>query len=153
MQEIQQDTIQVKILYHNNGCIFLTPSCIFFNKFKKFLFVSDCSKLPKSMTKKANRKNHFSKNRYFPKGCPGAVWSNGKPSKKYCRGKMDKDGYPKFLWWNTCCIWKGSKCRDNPKFKSKKNVIVSIGTMVEVPGPPYDITKAKTIVDISRHLN
>ena len=114
---------------------------------------NNCTELSNSMTKRENKRNQ-QKYGSFPKGCPGAVWPNGKPSKKYCRGNgMDKWGNPKLLWHNTCCIWKGSKCRDNPKFKSKKNVIVSIGTMVEVPGPPYDITKAKTIVDISRHLS
>ena len=74
-----------------------------------FLCVSDCWKKPKSVSKKANPN--------FPKGCPGAVWSNGKPSKKYCRGKTKLKTYNS--WMKTCCIWKRSKCRLNPKFLFK----------------------------------
>ena len=82
-----------------------------------------CKELSNSMAKRENKRNQ-QKYGSFPKGCPGAVWPNGKPSKKYCRGNgMDKWGNPKLLWHNTCCIWKGSKCRHNPKYRYKKNVI------------------------------
>ena len=67
--------------------------------------------------------NSMSKNQKpdFPKGCSGAVWPNGKPSKKYCRGKgKSKVSYP---WWKTCCIWYRSKCIQNPKYKLKSVVI------------------------------
>jgi len=40
-----------------------------------------------------------------PKGCAGAVWTNGSPAKKYCDGQ---DG--KYPWWAACCEWTGSKC-------------------------------------------
>jgi len=54
----------------------------------------DCSVEPQSM-------NGPSK----PKGCAGAVWTNGSPAKKYCDGQ---DG--KYPWWAACCEWTGSKC-------------------------------------------
>ena len=93
------------------GIIFPTiPSCKFFNQFP--FYTSDCTDLPNSM----------SKNHNFPKGCPGAVWSNGKPSRKYCRGKgKSKVSYP---WWKTCCIWSRSRCIKNPKYKSKASSVV-----------------------------
>ena len=93
------------------GIIFPTiPSCKFFNQFP--FYTSDCTDLPNSM----------SKNHNFPKGCPGAVWSNGKPSRKYCRGKgKSKVSYP---WWKTCCIWSRSRCIKNPKSKSKASSVV-----------------------------
>ena len=54
----------------------------------------DCKVLPGSM----NGGN-------WKKGCPGAVWGNGQPSKSYC---TDTQGlYP---WWSACCEWKGNKC-------------------------------------------
>jgi len=37
-----------------------------------------------------------------PKGCPGAVWSDGSPSSTYCQ-KEDS-------WWSDCCTWTGSSC-------------------------------------------
>jgi len=44
-----------------------------------------------------------------PRGCPGAVWSNGKPASTYCNGKGGK--YP---WWKDCCQWKGGSCKPKP---------------------------------------
>ena len=41
-----------------------------------------------------------------PRGCPGAVWSNGKPAGSYCSGKGGK--YP---WWRDCCQWKDGSCK------------------------------------------
>ena len=82
---------------------------------------NNCTELSNSMTKRENKRNQ-QKYGSFPKGCPGAVWPNGKPSKKYCSG-MDKWGNPNSLWHSTCCIWKGSKCMHNPKYRYKKNVI------------------------------
>ena len=35
----------------------------------------------------------------YPKGCAGAVWSNGKPSGKYCTGNGGKDSG--FQWTRT----------------------------------------------------
>jgi len=47
-----------------------------------------CSVLPMSM----NGSKH-------PRGCPGAVWSNGGASRSYCtNGK-------RFPWWKDCCKW------------------------------------------------
>lgn len=39
-----------------------------------------------------------------PRGCPGAVWTNGKPSKTYCGGK-NVSGQQEFPWYNHCCVW------------------------------------------------
>ena len=60
----------------------------------------DCSSLPKSM----NGDDH-------PRGCPGAVWSDGRPSSGYCSGG-NNDKYP---WWATCCKFdtKQNKCVPN----------------------------------------
>ena len=45
----------------------------------------------------------------WTKGCPGAVWANGQPSKFYC---TDTQGlYP---WWAACCEWKNDKCYAKP---------------------------------------
>ena len=41
----------------------------------------------------------------WKKGCPGAVWSNGKPSKSYCKNTSGR--HP---WWAACCEWKVDKC-------------------------------------------
>jgi hypothetical protein len=51
----------------------------------------DCAALPISM-------NGVS----FPRGCSGAVWSSGSPSKTYCQGSQGK-----YLWWAACCQWDG----------------------------------------------
>ena len=48
-----------------------------------------CAILPTSM----NGAGH-------PKGCPGAVYSNGAPSSGYCSGQGGS--YP---WWSKCCDW------------------------------------------------
>ena len=49
-----------------------------------------------------------------PKGCPGAVYSNGDPSKQYCEG--DWSGSGRFPWWEPCCEWKQSVgCRAKSK--------------------------------------
>lgn len=55
---------------------------------------ADCYTLPGSMQGSSH-----------PRGCPGAVWSNGSPSKKYCSG----DDY-KYPWWGHCCRWKNGEC-------------------------------------------
>ena len=39
------------------------------------------------------------------KGCPGAVYSNGSPAKRYCDGEGGKRP-----WYKECCTWKGGKC-------------------------------------------
>jgi len=36
----------------------------------------------------------------FPRGCSGAVWKSGTPSRTYCQGSQGK--YP---WWAACCQW------------------------------------------------
>ena len=61
----------------------------------------DCSKLPVSM----NGDSH-------PKGCAGAVWSNGEASKTYCDGKNSGVELPflTYPWWAHCCVWDGAKC-------------------------------------------
>ena len=38
------------------------------------------------------------------KGCHGAVWSDGSPSKQYC---VNDDKFP---WWKKCCQWHAGKC-------------------------------------------
>merc|ERR1712087_720772 len=49
----------------------------------------DCTDLPTSMNGDS-----------FPRGCSGALWASGEPSKPYCEGK--KGTYP---WWGACCQW------------------------------------------------
>merc|ERR1719215_91030 len=48
----------------------------------------DCKSLPRSM-------NGGSK----PRGCPGAVYQNGKPSWKYCAGLGNSGSSVKYPWW------------------------------------------------------
>ena len=40
-----------------------------------------------------------------PKGCHGAVLSNGTPIKSYCEGNGGKSP-----WWKDCCTWTGKEC-------------------------------------------
>ena len=63
-----------------------------------FTNVGKCSKLPESMNGVA-----------YPIGCPGAVWSNGNSSDKYCAG-LDSNGAMSYPWWKDCCKWDGTKC-------------------------------------------
>ena len=44
----------------------------------------------------------------YPKGCPGAVLSNGTPVKSYCEGNNGKNP-----WWKDCCTWTGKECVPN----------------------------------------
>ena len=55
--------------------------------------------------------------RFYPKGCPGAVYIDNNPSATYCGGfnsAKTKIAYP---WWKKCCKWNGSLCI--PKEKGK----------------------------------
>ena len=62
-------------------------------------------------------------------GCSGAVWSSGKPSKKFCRGQDGKGRDGKHFWWSECCYWDGNSCE--PKS--------SLGKYVDcILGPPYN---------------
>jgi len=45
----------------------------------------------------------------FPKGCPGAVMSNGAPARAYC---VNSNG--RMPWYSTCCIWQANKCVPKP---------------------------------------
>ena len=56
------------------------------------IFISghDCDKLPNSR----NGAHH-------PKGCPGAVWSDGSVAYQYC---TNQDG--KWGWWGECCEYR-----------------------------------------------
>ena len=38
------------------------------------------------------------------KGCSGAVWQDGSPSKQYCGND------PKYPWWSNCCTWHEGRC-------------------------------------------
>jgi len=60
----------------------------------------DCSILPRSMNGGS-----------FPNGCPGAVYTNGDPSWKYCAGKDNagKDK-PEYEWWAECCTFDAEGC-------------------------------------------
>lgn len=61
----------------------------------------DCAALPLSMNGPSQ-----------PSGCPGAVFSDGTPSQRYCEGK---DGeYP---WWSSCCKWDGSQCKSKDEIE------------------------------------
>ena len=44
----------------------------------------------------------------FKKGCPGAVYSNGSPSKDYCMNTGSAND--RFGWWGACCKWKENQC-------------------------------------------
>ena len=57
-----------------------------------------------------------------PKGCAGAVWSNGNPSKGYCKGTSKNIQNTKQVeYYRKCCKWTGSKCVEN----SKQNLILN----------------------------
>ena len=62
-----------------------------------FIIDYDCHDLPTSMN-----------GHEFPRGCPGAVWSNGHPSRTYCKNIGESNG--RFPWWEACCKWNGHKC-------------------------------------------
>jgi len=49
-----------------------------------------------------------------PRGCAGAVWSDGSGSEKYCKGD-NVWGLSKKPWYHKCCTWNGSteKCEQN----------------------------------------
>lgn len=86
--------------FSNSGCQLGTASQIgYVNVFahrswiKDQIHSDDCNTLPMSM----NGKTHGD-------GCPGAVWSDGKPSKPYCDGE-DHEKRPVFKWWQHCCKW------------------------------------------------
>ena len=55
----------------------------------------------------------------FQEGCPGAVWFDGSPSKKYCQN----DG-GQFPWWEACCSWNGEQCV--PKGESGRIIYIYI---------------------------
>ena len=38
------------------------------------------------------------------KGCAGAVWADGSPSKQYCVNDR------KYAWWMHCCTWYSGQC-------------------------------------------
>lgn len=61
---------------------------------------ADCSILPPSY----HGPSH-------PHGCPGAVWSSGSPSKRYCDGDYEHQGDQVFPWWSQCCVWSGGSCK------------------------------------------
>ena len=60
----------------------------------------NCANLPKS----PNQGMFEGKTLNHPDGCPGAVWQNGKPSKRYCQDSV------RFPWFAKCCEWKDAKC-------------------------------------------
>lgn len=39
------------------------------------------------------------------KGCPGAAYQDGHPSRGYCQNDEGK-----YLWWQMCCYWNGKIC-------------------------------------------
>jgi len=87
---------------YKNGCCHNTKSdkAAWGRKFKIYIIQegTKCLVLPMSMN--GGR---------FPRGCPGAVWSNSKPAHTYCNGKGGK--YP---WWRDCCQWEGGSCKPKP---------------------------------------
>lgn len=60
----------------------------------------NCANLPKS----PNQGMFEGKMLNHPEGCPGAVWQNGNPSKRYCQDSV------RFPWFAKCCEWKDEKC-------------------------------------------
>jgi len=73
--------------------------------FKKVQKAFDCKLTPESMNGAA-----------FPKGCPGAVFSNSLPAQRYCDGDHKVAGDQGFPWFAACCKWDANKCitRDPP---------------------------------------
>lgn len=65
----------------------------------------------------------------YPKGCPGAVWSNRDPAQKYCG---NDDRYPR---WKKCCVWQNDKCipKGNIQvcYKFQKFSIISFHKLVD----------------------
>ena len=60
----------------------------------------------------------------FVKGCAGAVWSNGQPSRSYCRN-IGNSRY-RFPWWAACCEWVGSSTNGKCEPKDVGNKICGI---------------------------
>jgi len=59
----------------------------------------DCTVLPLSMN------GHDS-----GYGCPGAIWTDGSASQRYCMGTDMDDNVDAYPWWKTCCEWKDGAC-------------------------------------------
>ena len=50
------------------------------------------------------------------KGCAGAVWADGSPSKQYCVNDR------KYAWWMHCCTWYSGQCVPKILIKRLENV-------------------------------
>ena len=62
----------------------------------------------------------------FPKGCAGAVWSNGDPAWSYCLNR----GYgTTYSWYAYCCKWESNKCMtkfDNTDLQKSLNYLEAL---------------------------
>ena len=50
------------------------------------------------------------------KGCAGAVWVDGSPSKQYCINDR------KYAWWMYCCTWYSGQCLSKSLIKRQELV-------------------------------
>ena len=50
------------------------------------------------------------------KGCAGAVWADGSPSKQYCVNDR------KYAWWMHCCTWYSGQCVPKILIKRQEKV-------------------------------
>ena len=83
----------------------MTPNAVYVS----FLApITDCTSLPT-----------FVNGIHIGKGCAGAVWKDGSPSKQYCGND------PKFVWWANCCTWHAGKCI--PKINATSEVSYRTG--------------------------
>ena len=73
----------------------------------------------------------------YGSGCPGAVYSNGNPSRDYCQDKS---------WWKACCKWNGSQCIP----KDHKIIAASTHSNLEYGRSCYD---GPLQADMNKYLN
>lgn len=70
-------------------------------------------------------------------GCPGAVWTNGQPAKRYCDGDHKVAGDNQFPWWGHCCEW--DTTANTCVYKSKPESCQEVRDRGEVNSGEYEI--------------
>ena len=85
--------IMISFWISKNTCSYLRLILLNSKKITIFIVALDCTSLPT-----------FVNGNHSGKGCSGAVWKDGRPSKQYCVNDA------KFPWWQKCCKWHEGNC-------------------------------------------
>merc|ERR1740124_1401157 len=62
-----------------------------------------------------------------PRGCAGAVWSNGNGSEDYCKGGWSW-GRAKYAWYDVCCTWNASSKKCVRNADGEKHIFLELMT-------------------------